>query len=266
VKYEVTFDVFGERLTVQEMALVAGTSKSTMWARLQGGMRPERAIVRPTRKADDIIGQTFGSMMVLYEVERSAQKKRRYMCQCACGSTPKPIVGADLKSGYVVSCGCVFRRKASERAIARSEDMTGKVFADGNVLVLGPRDLASEKAAGYKSRRWDCLCKRCNATFPTTASNLKAGFVTSCGCRKTRRFDVFGQRLTMNELSAIAGVDGPTIDYRMRVRGMSAEEAAFTSAMRTQPTIATPQRELQRAAPLPDGAATQPFGEGWWVY
>lgn len=263
-----TYEVFGERLTAREIALVAGTSMTTMCARLASGMPPERAIAQPVREAEDIVGKSFGydQIVVLREVERSKHGKRQYLYQCACGSPPKVAVGGDLKSGRVVSCGCVFKRKASERALDRAEDLTGREFADGNVVVVGPRDLAAEKAAGFRARRWDCICRRCGTTFPSTASNLRAGFVTSCGCRKTKKVDVFGQRMTMRELSDISGVDVPTIAYRMRARGMSAEDAALTSKMRTQPTIPAVVYGAPGVMRAPSGREPHPFGEGGWVY
>jgi hypothetical protein len=243
-----TYEVFGELLTAREMALIAGTSINTMCARLAHGMAPEKAIAQPVRASADIVGKTFGQMAVLREVDLSAHRKRQYLCQCACGSPPKVIVGGDLKTGRVVSCGCVFRRKASERAILRGEDLAGRTFANGDVLVLRPMNLQAEKEAGRKKRRWECLCNRCGNTFAALANNLKAGFTTSCGCRKiaatkkrladlTPRHQYYGVSLTMKEISEVSGVAVATILYRMRTFNMSAEEASMTKALRTQPQV-----------------------------
>jgi hypothetical protein len=243
-----THEVFGERLTIKEMAFVAGTPLRTMCARVRM-MPPERAVSQALKSPpESIVGKTYGQMRVLAEVGLSAHHKKQVICQCSCGSAPKGVVAGDLKSGRIVSCGCVFRAKASQRALARAEDMTGQTFSDGAVTVLGPVGLAETKAAGQRVRRWVCMCRRCGTTFRALANNLKSGFVTSCGCRKrelhrtrllesTPRYDFFGASLTMAEISDVAGVKEPTILSRMREFGMSPEMAAFTTKLRTRPSV-----------------------------
>ena len=58
------------------------------------------------------IGDKFGLLTVIeYEGLRRQLSRNKneswYICQCDCGSSPKPVRGNDLKSGGVISCGCV---------------------------------------------------------------------------------------------------------------------------------------------------------------
>lgn len=61
------------------------------------------------------IGDKFGKLTVIeYEGLRKQKSRDKneswYICQCDCGSDPKPIRGSDLKNGAVISCGCICSR------------------------------------------------------------------------------------------------------------------------------------------------------------
>lgn len=57
----------------------------------------------------DLVGQRFGRLTVIAEGARTANKKRTWICRCDCGNIKKnPVVGYDLKSGKVQSCGCLY--------------------------------------------------------------------------------------------------------------------------------------------------------------
>jgi hypothetical protein len=69
----------------------------------------------PGHYANDITGQRFGNLLVIgrapnqNHISENGRKAVRAMwyCQCDCGSDVKAIRGTHLKSGRVVSCGCV---------------------------------------------------------------------------------------------------------------------------------------------------------------
>lgn len=56
-------------------------------------------------KTENIVGNRYGKLVVLY---RGINRDRRatWVCQCDCGKT-KEIRSAGLKSGQILSCGCV---------------------------------------------------------------------------------------------------------------------------------------------------------------
>lgn len=62
------------------------------------------------RFAEDLIGKRFGKLTVVSRApnrEINGRKSAVWYCQCDCGSPIKPIRADHLKSGAVVSCGCV---------------------------------------------------------------------------------------------------------------------------------------------------------------
>jgi hypothetical protein len=62
-------------------------------------------------------GDRFGYLVILRESSRASNYGRRYVCLCACG-TETTQRWQDLRSGAVVSCGCVGKlgRQAANNA------------------------------------------------------------------------------------------------------------------------------------------------------
>lgn len=79
-------------------------------------------------------GTRFGYLVVLREAARASNYGRRYTCLCACGAqtVQRP---EDLRSGRVVSCGCV---GALGRAAARN---AARIRAEHAQTVQGKRGL-----------------------------------------------------------------------------------------------------------------------------
>ena len=71
-------------------------------------------------KSDNLIGQRFGMLTV---VEKKSSKKGHssWLCKCDCGNE-KEILGTNLKTGKVVSCGCYHKKILSQ---TRTKDLTG---------------------------------------------------------------------------------------------------------------------------------------------
>ncbi len=67
----------------------------------------------------DLTGERFGCLVVLQRAENLVHNERittRWLCLCDCGST-KIVSGKHLKSGAVISCGCVGRKRRKEAKI-----------------------------------------------------------------------------------------------------------------------------------------------------
>jgi len=190
-------------------------------------------------------GDRFGHLVVIGECEeRTPARKRRLMCRCDCGHETTVIAG-DLRSGRTTSCGCVKKAVSVATRLRAAEDLTGQVFADGGITVIGPGELVSIKKGPGQVRRgrlWRCLCA-CGREFRTRAAALRKGQTTSCGCRKRQltsdrmraraiRYDLCGVSLTLAELAEVSGVDGPTIRYRMTRLGLSPQQAALGRPLR----------------------------------
>lgn len=121
----------------------------------------------PIGRAENLKGQKFGKLTVLYRVKspehiKSKCKPAYWKCVCECGNT---IITSSksLKSNNIKSCGCIKNFK----------DETGNRY--GKLLVL--------KRNGSKNGRptWLCQCD-CGNTIITTGQNLRRGYTKSCGC------------------------------------------------------------------------------------
>lgn len=53
----------------------------------------------------DLYGQTFGMLTIVGHAPKKPDGARWWLCHCKCGAT-KEARGADLKRGFVQSCGC----------------------------------------------------------------------------------------------------------------------------------------------------------------
>lgn len=124
-------------------------------------------------KKQDLTGQTFNRLTVLYEVE-NIKGKIAYMCECSCGNK-KAVIGALLKNGNTKSCGCL---KYENFARKRFVNLVGKKFGKLSVVEESPI------RSNHKSIMWKCLCDCGNTTYVETHS-LKDGRTKSCGCYLT---------------------------------------------------------------------------------
>lgn len=62
--------------------------------------------------AEDLTGQPFGLLTVSQRAPNSARQKARWVCRCACGRL-RVLLGGDLRSGRVASCGVCARSPES---------------------------------------------------------------------------------------------------------------------------------------------------------
>lgn len=66
------------------------------------------------RRYQNLINEVFGLLTVIEKVNNS--RPIRWYCKCSCDSgIIKPYRAGDLKSGDIVSCGCIGRKLSSER-------------------------------------------------------------------------------------------------------------------------------------------------------
>lgn len=68
-----------------------------------------------------MIGETFGRLTIIREVEPPEGKRRTwYECECACGNTTIGY-GTDIKRGSKRSCGCLRSKGVQEMARRNAE-------------------------------------------------------------------------------------------------------------------------------------------------
>jgi hypothetical protein len=108
--------------------------------------------------------------------------KSKYRFRCECGN----IVDRSLiairnaeRLKYIISCGCIRTQ--------RWDDISGQRF--GNLIALEYNGTVGKHAS------WICVCDCGNETI-VTATNLKTGNTTSCGCNWIALMTTHGQTHT----------------------------------------------------------------------
>lgn len=93
-----------------------------------------------------------------------------YKCLCLCG-TEKILLGASVRKGETLSCGCLIKEASQGKHII---DLVGKTFGRLQVLSLSRLD---DKKKTY----WLCKCE-CGKEKEFPGENLRRGQAKSCGC------------------------------------------------------------------------------------
>jgi hypothetical protein len=120
--------------------------------------------------------------MVTGPASATRDGKRRYAVLCDCG-VAKDIRAELLKNGHTRSCGCLARELASERkrGIPVVAEPKVVVFPGDRFARLLVLDLAPKRGPKDYRRRYLCLCD-CGNETTVTATDLRSGNTTSCGC------------------------------------------------------------------------------------
>jgi len=122
----------------------------------------------------DIIGRTFGSLMVVSSadsfIRNNGKKRQMVRCKCSCGNIV--ILRKDsLKSGDYTSCGCGINIR-----IKSAVNLIGKRFCK---LVVLERLLYAQNNVD-NSAVWKCICD-CGKNVIKTSRELSKKNI-SCGC------------------------------------------------------------------------------------
>lgn len=74
-------------------------------------------------KKISLLDNRYGRLIVTEEAP-SRNGKAMWICKCDCGNITKPIIGSDLRSGKVQSCGCLHNNLLSQRRKVHGENKT----------------------------------------------------------------------------------------------------------------------------------------------
>lgn len=111
-------------------------------------------------------------------------------------------------------------------------DITGKIYGHLTVVAL------TEKVKGVRSRQWEVSCAACGGTGKYPGATLRAGMVTSCGCRPrlnlrgfnlVKRMKSSGQRLCKSLPNGEAA--NPEIRFFLEPSGRTVHKLAAESAI-----------------------------------
>ena len=135
-----------------------------------------------SRKFEDLTGQKFGKLVVLFrtenKIESNGRKRVMWHCKCDCGNETD-ISGSNLQSNYTNSCGCLKHKHLHpKKSDDKFKNLSGLTF--NNLTVLCKVN-ADEKETS--NTLWKCNCICGNETI-LRANQIVNGFVKSCGCLK----------------------------------------------------------------------------------
>lgn len=78
------------------------------------------------------IGDKYGRLTIIEEVEPhiypSGDKRRKFLCQCDCGSEPKSYMINGLRNGQTASCGCLNLERITKHG--RNDSREYQIWAD----------------------------------------------------------------------------------------------------------------------------------------
>ena len=100
-----------------------------------------------------LIGNRYGKLTVIEQVESSSAGHRRWLCKCDCGGTHIATTN-NLNRGRTTNCGC-----------KKSPDLTGQVF--GRLTVLRRSEKRNSRGA-RTTPMWECRCECGNITYKAT--------------------------------------------------------------------------------------------------
>ncbi len=207
----------GNEKIIRASCLTSGSTKScgcliseriTKYNHQRKNTRNNQSILAPDEipigKAEDLRGQRYGKLTVLYRVERLNSYDKSihgtfWKCKCDCGN--EIITAAQsLKTGRSISCGCAHKEFMKELGKSTSIDLTGQKY--GKLTVL-----ERVENIGYGQVSWLCQCDCGNKTI-VTSNALRSGNTKSCGCLNyNAKNDLTGQRF--GKLTAICQVSKP---------------------------------------------------------
>ena len=139
---------------------------------------------------EDLNGQRFGMLTVLYEGERGENGRIRWHCQCDCGNE-RDVSPYNLTHGITVSCGCT-NRCGGKRWGRQRRDVTGRRFGMLTAIEPTEKRVCSQVV-------WLCKCD-CGNFCNIPVGNLINGNTKSCGCLRHKKKP---EACEVNQISSI---------------------------------------------------------------
>lgn len=204
--------------------------------------------------ADDLTGQRFGSLSVIGKapsqvyIDETGKKHTRAMwfCQCDCGSQIKMVRASHLKSGAIVSCGCIGRKHSAEAKVTHGLSSTKlygiwlnmknrcynpkvrsfKTYGNRGITVCedwkNDFSVFSEWALanGYNegSKYGECTLERINVDGPYSPENCTFVNLEAQANNRTTNVHVKygGETYTLAQLSKHLGINYGTLQNRIK--------------------------------------------------
>lgn len=165
-----------------------------------------------------MIGQSFGSLLVLREAASDKKGKKRWLCRCTCGNFTI-VYGFNLTSNSTQSCGCSRQKdNAGYRAVHL---WLTKIKPKPEFCELCKEQPAEQLSYNHKDSKeysrnpddYNWLCTSCHC-FKDRGSNT---VITKTKIRRIR--ELCNKGATQRELATLFRVDCGTINNIVNYRG-----------------------------------------------
>ncbi|MCY9763206.1 hypothetical protein M5X06_22215 [Paenibacillus alvei] len=157
------------------------------------------------RKRIDLVGERYGSLIVISESEMKGQQ-RVFLCKCDCENVV-PVRMANLRNGHTKSCGCLQRKQSSN---TNTKNLLDKTF--GQLKVMEKSTLKSNNPKDRKVR-WKCLCE-CGEPCIVSSQNLLSGATISCGCKMKKT--IYQAKSILHDEYSVDGIIIPNLTRKRR--------------------------------------------------
>jgi hypothetical protein len=194
----------------------------------------------------DLVGQTFGRLLVVARVESTRHGKRRWLVECTCG-VRKEVTGGNLTTGQVLSCGCLSRERTTQRNTTHGLHSRAEyeVWKSLRQRCFNPHKANFRDYGGRGIKvceRWESFSNFLADMGPPPTPAHSIDRVNNDGdyepancrwatiaeqCNNTRANVVFesgGKRMTMSQWARASGIGLTTIHGRLR-RGWPGAQA-----------------------------------------
>lgn len=125
---------------------------------------------------DKNLNKTFGCYTVIDvdkpRITSDGQKRKVYICQCQCGNI------LSMRADHVISVDHQYCNQCRPTSAPTKTNIIGKTF--GHLTVI-ERVLNKKQPNGSQKVMYKCRCS-CGNIVVVSASHLKDGHTTSCGC------------------------------------------------------------------------------------
>ena len=168
----------GNEKIVNGQSLRNGESKSC------GCKTKEYITQKNIRKAQDMTGEKYGNLTVLYrdfeyEKKFTTRGQTYWRCKCDCGNE-KTVGRSMLKTGRTKSCGCLRKQVSAQRL----REMSKNNFIDETDNRYGKLTVLYKMENNHNTRQgalWHCKCD-CGKEINVFGIDLRNGTTSSCGC------------------------------------------------------------------------------------
>ena len=155
---------------------------SKKYSELQELLKDYKVI--PLGKAKDLTNVKINKLTFLYRIQpHNKEQTAHWACKCECG-TSCVVRATHVIQNRIKSCGC-YAKEITPTA-NRIYEPNYEILTNRKFNLLTAKEYVGKDSANHAI--WKCECECGNIVY-VTATHLKTGHTTSCGCAKTSQYE-----------------------------------------------------------------------------